>query len=531
MLRSLRAFAFLAALLQLAPFTSAENKTITLDIRNADVSPDGFLRSAVTAGGTFPGTPILLNKGDRVNITVNNQLTDSNMRRSTSIHWHGFFQAHTSYADGPAFVNQCPIAPGDSFSYAFDTAGQTGSYWYHSHLSTQYCDGLRGAFVVYDPEDPHKELYQVDDESTIITLADWYHAFAPDAQDTYFQTKTVPTPNATLINGLGKYASDQGSYAIINVVQNKTYRFRLISLSCRPFFTFSIDNHEFKAIELDGVSHVPTNLVQKADVYAAQRVSIVMNASQPIGNYWIRALPQPANFGDSAKLLSKAILRYAGAPDEEPQTSDDPDGVKMDDTKMRPIDSEGPGKYGSGKADKTFRFNISMGPPDDPQAVAPFFEINNISYISPTVPVLLQIMSGAADPADFLPSEQVNIIEPGDIVDIELTGGGTHPFHLHGHNFDVVQTVNGINYTSAPRRDVFPLLQPNNSLITTFRFKADNPGAWFLHCHIDWHLEAGLAVVFAESPKKNLDGPDKQIIPDAWKELCPIYDDLDPDLQ
>ena len=39
----------------------------------------------------------------------------------------------------------------------------TGTFWYHSHLSTQYCDGLRGALVLYDPDDPHKDLFDVDD--------------------------------------------------------------------------------------------------------------------------------------------------------------------------------------------------------------------------------------------------------------------------------------------------------------------------------------------------------------------------------
>ena len=38
-----------------------------------------------------------------------------------------------------------------------------GTYWYHSHLSTQYCDGLRGPLVVYDPHDPHAHRYDVDD--------------------------------------------------------------------------------------------------------------------------------------------------------------------------------------------------------------------------------------------------------------------------------------------------------------------------------------------------------------------------------
>lgn len=39
----------------------------------------------------------------------------------------------------------------------------SGTYWYHSHLATQYCDGLRGPLVVYDPDDPNKDLYDVDD--------------------------------------------------------------------------------------------------------------------------------------------------------------------------------------------------------------------------------------------------------------------------------------------------------------------------------------------------------------------------------
>lgn len=38
-----------------------------------------------------------------------------------------------------------------------------GTYWYHSHNGLQYCDGLRGPFIVYDPNDPQKHLYDIDD--------------------------------------------------------------------------------------------------------------------------------------------------------------------------------------------------------------------------------------------------------------------------------------------------------------------------------------------------------------------------------
>ena len=41
--------------------------------------------------------------------------------------------------------------------YAFQ-----GTFWYHSHFGAQYCDGLRGALIIDDPDDPHMSLYDVD---------------------------------------------------------------------------------------------------------------------------------------------------------------------------------------------------------------------------------------------------------------------------------------------------------------------------------------------------------------------------------
>jgi len=65
------------------------------------------------------------------------------------------------------------------------------------------------------------------------------------------------------------------------------------------------------------------------------------------------------------------------------------------------------------------------------------------------------------------------------------------------HAFDVVQSASDPpNFINPPRRVVG--IEQGGVVI---RFRPDNPGPWFLHCHIDWHLEAGLAVVFAEAPE------------------------------
>ena len=49
------------------------------------------------------------------------------------------------------------------------------------------------------------------------------------------------------------------------------------------------------------------------------------------------------------------------------------------------------------------------------------------------------------------------------------------------------------------RRDTWTIA-PNGQ--TRIRFIADNPGVWLLHCHMDWHVEAGLTVVMVEAPEK-----------------------------
>ncbi|KAJ7815655.1 multicopper oxidase-domain-containing protein, partial [Mycena olivaceomarginata] len=144
-------------------------------ITNAVVAPDGFSRSAIQAGA-FPGTNIVAMKGDTLHINVSNHLVDPTMRRSTSIHWHGLFQDRTASEDGPSFVNQCQYSSAHTPEYNFNLGDQTGTYWFHSHLSTQYADGERGTLVICKTTSLLHYLYRpfdVDDASTIITLVDW----------------------------------------------------------------------------------------------------------------------------------------------------------------------------------------------------------------------------------------------------------------------------------------------------------------------------------------------------------------------
>ncbi|KAF8994967.1 laccase 2 [Cyathus striatus] len=499
-------------------FANIIGPAANLYVGNKVISPDGFNRSAVLAGSTsskltFPGPVIIGTKGSTFRINVIDQLTDTTMLRSTSIHWHGLFQRRSNWADGVVGVTQCPIAPGDSFVYQFSATDQAGTFWYHSHYSTQYCDGLRGVMVVQDPLDPHKSKYQVDDESTIITLADWYHIPAPSLL-------RVPAPDATLINGKGRYAGGPTSeLAIIRVQQHVRYRFRLVSLSCNPNYVFSIDGHTMQIIEVDGNNVEPVN-VDSIQIYAGQRYSFVLEANQTIGNYWVRAQPNAGTLGFDGGINS-AILRYIGAPDVDPNTTQTPSTIPLLETSLHPLINAGaPG----GANPPDMAINLVIG-----QNSTTFrATINGVSFQPPVVPVLLQIMSGAMSPEALLPPGSVYVLPPNKVIEVSVPGGSVgspHSMHLHGHAFDVVRSAGSstYNYVNPVRRDVVAAGFAGDNI--TIRFRTDNPGPWIFHCHNDWHLEAGMAVVFAEDVATVHD----ENVPHAWESLCPTYNALPPE--
>ncbi|KAF8344403.1 laccase [Amanita rubescens] len=388
------------------------------------------MSSAVLAGATpgsasFPGPLIVGNKGDQLRINVKDQLTNStSLLTTTSIHWHGFFQQGTQWADGPVGVSQCRIFLGESFLYQFNVQDQAGSFWYHSHHGTQYCDGLRGPLVVYDPFDPLRHLY----DSTVITLADWYHI--PSGAE-----PLIAAADSTLINGLG--GGPSSPLVVINTV-----------------------------IEADGVETNPVT-VDSIRIFAGQRYSFILETDQPTNSS--EGTTTFANGLNSAIFVNPLLetslspLRHPGVPREPFQ----------------------------GGADINLNPNIVFNTTD-----LKLF-INGASFKPPTVPVIL---SGTKTPQELLPPGSVYVLPRNKVVEVSIPSGSPgspHPFHLHGQTFGVVRSAgnSSYNYVNPVRRDVVSTGIAGDNV--TFRFSTENPGPWILHCHIDWHLNLGLAIVFA----------------------------------
>ncbi|KAG1765828.1 laccase [Suillus placidus] len=458
-------YVFLCFLASLQSHAITIGPVSELVIANSNVSPDGFTRSAVLAGGTHPGPTIMAQKGDTFKINVKNQLSDESMLTSTSIHWHGVFQRHSNQMDGVAFVTQCPIAPGHSFLYEFNAGNQVGTHWYHSHYGVQYCDGLRGPLIIYDPDDPYRSLYDIDDETSGCRLGAY--------------------------NGVGRYdGGPDVPFAVINVQPRKRYRFRLLNMACKPNYIFSIDGHNLTIIEVDG-QYVKPLVVDSIQSTLRNDTPSFLRTNQPVDNYWVHADPD-------AGTNATAILRYAGSPNADPKDMSTLNSAALNETSLHPL-----------------------SPPSSN------FLINGVQYTSPSIPVLLQLLSGAMTAADLTPNGTVYTLPRNKVIEISFntdnSPGGPHPIHLHGHSFAVVRSAgsSGYNYVNPVMRDTVTTGNPGD--YATIRFITDNPGPWLLHCHIDWHLYAGLAIVFAEAPE---DVAASQPVNDASKQLCPIYNSL-----
>ncbi|KAG7448641.1 Cu-oxidase-domain-containing protein [Guyanagaster necrorhizus] len=502
----------------------ANLKEFTIDLVNNALAPDGFLRSTIVANGTYPGPPILVNKNDILSITLHNDLVDPSMRLSTSLDLDGiFFTTENLWNEGSPFVTTCPIGPGASYTYIVDLSefGQTGTFWYHSQLSIQYIDGFRGPLIVYDPEDPLAHLYDVDDESTIIQLGDWWHNSTLPMLQQFEATGIIPVSDSGTVNGFGRFnGGPEIDWSVINVVPGKRYRFRIINESARNVFTFSIDKHSLTVIEADGVELTPS-VVDTVQMLAGQRYSVVVHADQRVDNYWINAPYVGGNALNNLNqnaTLSRAILRYAGAPRQDPtapMTQGPVNGVPLIEGNLRPLVPE-------------------SAPPADVNITLEFvniagkaiWNVNNVSYVPPVVPTLMKVIEGDIETSDFNETENTFILPANKTIQITFPPNDdddAHPIHMHGMNFWLIKSnsTDEINTKDPIKRDIVAA----GAAGAMIRFRTDKPGPWFFHCHIFWHLQAGLATVMLADPGDAAN----QIEPDAvWDSLCPAYDALFP---
>ncbi|KAJ7669291.1 Fet3 protein [Mycena polygramma] len=482
-----------------------------------DVNPDGLSpRRVIGVNGTWPPPPIDVQQADTLLVHATNSL-----ETVSSLHHHGMFFNSSSWNDGAVGVTECGIPPGGGASYSIDVAGsgQTGTYWVHAHASGQYVDGLRAPLVIHATKEPHT----YDEEFTVV-LGDWYH----DEHDVLIKQfvnianpgGAEPVPDSGLI-----YFAQNGTYlgpksgtspssntavgfnenATLSFVPGKTYRLRVVNTSAFAMFFFWIDGHEMRVIEVDGtdVEETPIDLVT---LTVAQRYSVLVTARNDTAANWaVHANMDTDMFDtvpDSLNPNSTASITYdASLPVLEPGTIQAYHDV--DDLSLAPLVA-----VPALEPTRTIELEVSFDTMDDGTNHAMF---NLVTYNSPLVPAVLSAMTlgeNATTASAYGP--QSFVLEHMDVLDIVVKNGdaGKHPFHIHGHKYQIVSrssdytsddpsVITMANQTNPLRRDTIQIESMGSA---TLRVVMDNPGVWFFHCHIEWHLEVGLAIQLIEAP-------------------------------
>ncbi|KAG0268711.1 hypothetical protein DFQ27_005951 [Actinomortierella ambigua] len=492
MFASVKSLALLAAVAVGA--AQAAVVTYNWNITYVNVNPDGlFERRAIGVNGQFPVPAINVTLNDTLVINVINQLDTP-----TSLHTHGLFQTHNAQYDGPAMVTQCPIPAGANFTYVIPIE-QHGTYWIHGHYHGQYVDGLRAPVIIHNIN----ETYKYDDEYTVI-LADWYHKQHQELNDWYLSiynpSGAEPVPDSGLIN--------QVSDAKFNFVPGKTYRLRIINMSALAMFHFHLAGHDMDIIEIDGIDVEPKR-VTSFPVTAAQRYSVLVKARNDTSlNYIMHADMDPAMFDKippELKLNITGTIVYsptASLAPEEPSQWD-----AFDDGDLVPVV-----KQASVKPDRQIVLDAVLEVLDDYSNKAMF---NSITYVPPKVPTLYTAMTVgnlSTNPDVYGKYAHAIVLKKNEMIELVINNKdpGNHPFHLHGHVFQIIGRRDTAYdpATSEPFPETAPnparrdtVLIPSDGAIS-IRFRADNPGVWLFHCHIEWHLEAGLAMTFVEAPEE-----------------------------
>ncbi|MGE3803154.1 MAG: multicopper oxidase family protein, partial [Gemmataceae bacterium] len=418
-------------------------------------SPDGFDREIWGVNDQLPGPTIHAKEGEKIRIKVISDLGTA----PTSIHWHGMHQPGTWQMDGVANVSRPPIPTGESFTYAYEVT-PAGTHWYHSHTGVQYGDGIFGPLIIAE-----KEPIARYDRDQILMINDWFHksgdVLLEDLKQGKFLTGKKPTKeefgdipfDSGLINGKGRGPGGKGPLTIIEVEKGEKIRLRIINASSTYALRFQVDQHPLTVIASDGPAVEPVK-VDNLNLAIGERFDALLEADQE-GVHWIRAVT-----GDGNEI--RAVLRYKGSKKDEPEESPVKWGEKA--LTLADLRSRQPVKLDPKPRESTYVLGGTMKP----------YRWNINKQFFPE-----------ADPIELAKDEHVRFVLKNETM-------MDHPFHLHGHSFYVLGKSDSLNVKDPPLKDTIAVPAKGDMVI---QWVARNPGHWFFHCHIEWHLATGMARV------------------------------------
>ncbi|KAG6432919.1 hypothetical protein SASPL_104509 [Salvia splendens] len=363
------------------------------------------------------------------------------------------------------------------------------------------------------------------------TVAGWQlkgHRWNDDVEEVVKQGKKLGFPPKTINGKPGPLfpCSEKHTYAI-EFEQGKTYLLRIINAALNDELFFAISGHSMTVVET---------------------TNVLVRANQAAGRYYMAARA----FMDAGLPIDNrtaiAILQYKGVPNTVIPTL--PQLPALNDTSsaltynanLKSLNSPRFPCNVPLKVDRHLFYTIGLGINQCPtcQNGTQLTASLNITFVMPQVALLQAHYSSLKGvfttdfpdrpPTPFnytgatftnLQTTQSKLPRLSKIAfnstvelvlqDTNLLSVESHPFHLHGYNFFVVGTGVGnfdpkndpakYNLVEPPERNTVGI--PTGGW-TAIRFRADNPGVWFMHCHLELHTGWGLKMAFVVA-----DGPDK----------------------
>ncbi|KAJ2776693.1 ferroxidase fet3 [Coemansia javaensis] len=535
--------ALLCALLVAARVAAAARVEYDWTISKIDVKMDGVReRGAVAVNGKVPMPLARASLGDTLVLRLRNNLDER-----TGLHSHGIFNNGTNYYDGAGGITECGVAPGSQMEYEIPVV-QTGTYWLHGHHNSQYINGLRGPLVITDPSG---EPYDYD-EDIVLTLEDWYPHYSNKTMGSgghmegmghvrsyqgcshtdYQSAGGAGTPechdNSTapfdpaekypvgVINGVyGESAPE------LNFEPGKTYRIRVLNIGSTAMFRFAVGGHEMYVIEADGVA-TEMKKVSSVVVAVAQRVSVLVRALPTADvnhkyhfELFTDVFPQFPGFNPRA--YEGTVVYDADSNAVAPSTLV---AEEFDDLSLVPLDR----KPLLENPDVVHEVVITADRGDSGIVKA---YVNGVSFMMPERPSLLTAMAYQGreliNATAFGRNTNALVVRHMDVVELRVVNRDSvaHPMHMHGYFFQIVERGtldspgSAVRSTRTPMHRDTTIVGPGTYAV--LRIRADSPGVWLMHCHIELHMELGLAMLLITGPEKIAK---TMALPPAMREQC-----------
>ncbi|KQN36300.1 copper oxidase [Pedobacter sp. Leaf41] len=554
----------LTAVLLLTASSAFAQKVVRYDLYVKDtlVNYAGKEKRAIAVNGQIPMPTLTFTEGDTAEIVVHNQL-----KEGTSLHWHGVFLPNKE--DGVPYLTQPQISPGTTHTYRFPVI-QNGTHWYHSHSGLQEQIGMYGNLVFLkkagdktfrkgiddlptipivlsewtnlNPNNVHRMLHNASDWSAIkkgttqsyaeairaghfkTKIAnEWKRMLAMDVSDVYYD-KILMNGNASTdlknIDGKTLKAGDKVRLRISNGGASSYFWLRYAG---GKITVVANDGNDVTPVEVDrliiAVSEtydVVVTIPEDGNAYEfmATTEDRTNSSSYFIGN-GVRKLIAPLpklKYFEGMKMMND-MMKMNGDLDDM--------GMKMSLNKMdmnvamypeitgeiepkkdhSKHNMEDENRYNANALGKIKTLNYAMLssphntelPKDAPVKKLNFTLTGNMNrYVwSMDNKVLSEV--------DKIP------VKKGEVLRITIYNNSMmrHPMHLHGFDFRV---INGKGEKS-PLKNVLDIMPMETD---TIEFLANQEGDWFFHCHILYHMMAGMDRVFAVGDYKNPLLPDKE---------------------